>query len=117
MADPATLTAIFAATAGGAAGGGAAVGAGAAASGLGAGALSALGAGALGAGATTAANTLVGDKGPSGASVAANAPASPQQQAQPAVQGPKAKPNRPSFFGENTTPTVGTFGQKTLLGQ
>jgi hypothetical protein len=100
--------------AGTAAGLGAAAGAGAGAAG--AGLTGALGSAALGAAAAGTAGALAG-KGAAASPTLSDAPAAPQQQQQPSTMAPKAKFQRPTFFGENATPAVGQFGQKTLLGQ
>lgn len=109
MVDPVSIGALIGGLAG-VSGGGAAVGA---SSALGAGALSsaALGAGALGAGALGAMGGKQADAG------SLSAPNAPQQQQQPTTAAPKPQSQRPSFFGEEATPSVGQFGQKTLLGQ
>lgn len=44
-------------------------------------------------------------------------PSAPKPQEQPSTAAPKPKSNRPSFFDSSATPSVGQFGNKTLLGQ
>lgn len=91
---------------------GAAAAAPAAATGIGAGTL-ASGAAGLGALASGAGSLMDQDNLTGGATQ----PQVPQAQAQPARAAPKPKSSRPTFLGENTTPAVGQFGSKTLLGQ
>lgn len=119
MVDPITAGLAIGAMGAGSAGAGAALGAGAAgaaSAGLGTG----LGTAALGAAASGAASGIAGGLGGKANGTLTSpdaAPAAPQQQQQPSTMAPKAKSARPSFFGENATPAVGQFGQKTLLGQ